>query len=267
MADPISALAEAIQKKQAAVLATVIEVKGASPAKVGAQILLRTDATTVGTVGGGRLEAAILTDAQAALADGQPRQAHYRLAEEGTDAIGVLCGGDVRAFIQPYRPPPQLVIVGGGHIGRPLEVMGEAAGFDVVTVDVVAGRATVPEVKAVALTDDSWVVLITTNHVSDEAALRWAAASPAPYVGMIGSRAKCRAILDHLRADGAAEDVLARVFAPIGLDLGGTTPQEIAVAILAEIITVRRGGSGVMRSRHGPAEDRQPLDEAARVSG
>ena len=249
MRDPIQALAEAIQQRRPAVLATVIEVKGASPAKVGAQIVLLADGTTVGTAGGGQLEASILHDAQAALSDGQPRLTHYALAEEGPDAIGTLCGGEVRAFIQPYLPPPQLVIVGGGHIGRPLKVMGETAGFHVIVVDVEAGRATVPELETISLTADSYVVLITTDHVSDEAALRQVIVSPARYIGMIGSRHKCQTILDHLRADGYAEDQLARVYAPIGLELGGTAPQEIAVAILAEIIAVRHGGRGAFRSR------------------
>jgi xanthine dehydrogenase accessory factor len=249
MRDPIQALAEAIQQQQPAVLATVIEVKGASPAKVGAQIVLLANGTTVGTAGGGQLEASILQDAQAALLDGQPCLTHYALAEEGPDAIGTLCGGEVRVFIQPYSPPPQLVIVGGGHIGKSLKVMGEAAGFNMIVVDVEPGRATVPELDTVSLTADSYVVLITTDHISDEAALRQVIVSPARYIGMIGSRHKCQTILDHLRADGYAEDQLARVYAPIGLELGGTAPQEIAVAILAEIIAVRRGGRGAFRSR------------------
>jgi xanthine dehydrogenase accessory factor len=249
MRDAILTLAEAIQHNQPAALATVVEVVGASPAKVGAQITLLADGTTAGTAGGGKLEAAILADARAALSDGQPRLTHYTLTKEGTDAIGVLCGGEVRVFIHPYLPPPRLVIVGGGHIGKPLRVMGEAASFDVIVVDVGPGVATVPGLDAVALTEDSYVVLITTDHVSDEAALRQVVTSPACSIGMIGSRAKCQTILDHLRADGYADDALARVYAPIGLELGGTTPQEIAVAILAEIVAVRRGGSGAARSR------------------
>jgi xanthine dehydrogenase accessory factor len=258
MSAPILALAEAIAAKQQAVLATVIEVTGASPAKVGAQILLRADGITAGTAGGGNLEAAILADARATMAAGQPRLAHYRLAAEGPDAVGVLCGGEVRVFHQFYGPPPQLVIVGGGHIGRPLKVLGEAAGFDVIVVDVEAGRATLPELEGFELTDDSYVVLITTDYVSDEAALGQVIRSPARYIGMIGSRAKCQTLLDHLRGGGVSETDLARVYAPIGLDLGGTSPQEIAVAILAEVIAVRRGGSGGMRSR-------RPSDAAARV--
>ncbi len=240
MHEAIRKLGEAITEKQPAVLATVIEVVGASPAKVGAQITLFPDGSTFGTVGGGKLEASILQDAQTALADGNASLRHYQLAEEGQDAIGTLCGGEIRVFIQPYFPPPQLVIVGGGHIGRPLKLMGDAAGFEATVVDVVPGGTAVPELEQVHLTDDSYVVLITTDHVSDEAAMRVALRSPAPYIGMIGSLAKCSTILEHLQKDGFSCEDLERVYAPIGLDLGGTSPQEIAVAILAEVVACRR---------------------------
>jgi len=248
MNDAILTLAQTLESKQSAVLATVIQVSGASPAKVGAKLLLRADDTMAGTVGGGKLEEAILAECRQARAEGQPRIAHYALAETGAEAIGTLCGGDVRVFIEPYNPPPKLVIVGGGHVGRPLKVMGETVGFEVIVVDVEPGRATVPELDAVALNEDSYVVLITTDHISDEAALRKVITSPARYIGMIGSRTKCQTIVEHLVADGFTEQQLVRVYAPIGLDLGGPTPQEIALAILAEIVVVRRGGSGQMRS-------------------
>ena len=248
MDNPIIVLARSIQDKQPAVLATVVEVKGASPARPGAQMSLLADGTASGTVGGGNLEAAIIADAQTALTDGQARLVHYSLSEAGEDAVGTLCGGEVRVFLQPLLPPPQLVIVGGGHIGRPPKVMGETAGLDVIMVDVEPGRADVPALSEIALNEDSFVVLITTDHVSDEAALRQAIISPSRYVGMIGSRAKCQAIREHLRSDGVSEEALSRIYAPIGLDLGGTTPQEIAVAILAEIISVRKG-CGVQEGR------------------
>jgi len=242
MSHPIEILAKAIEAKHPAALATVVEVEGASPAKVGAQIVLLADGTADGTVGGGSLEAAILNDARAALANGLPKLVHYNLIEEGEDAVGTLCGGEVRVFIQPFLPPPQLVIVGGGHIGRPLKLMGEAAGFNVVVVDVEPGCANVSALESVHLTADSFIVLITTDHISDEAALRQIIHSPARYLGMIGSRHKCETILGHLRADGFCEEELDRVYAPIGLDLGGPTPEEIAVSILAQVIAVRRGG-------------------------
>lgn len=155
MDNPIILLSDSIQNKQSAVLATVVAVVGASPAKTGAQMVLLADGSTAGTVGGGKLEVAIIADAQAALSDGQPRLKHYTLTEEGKDAIGVLCGGEVRVFIQPFLAPPELVIVGGGHIGCPLKVMGEAAGFDVVVVDVEPGRADVPALAEVALVDQA----------------------------------------------------------------------------------------------------------------
>lgn len=249
MNEAILTLGHALESKQPAVLATVIEVAGASPAKVGDKVLLSADDSTAGTVGGGKLEAAILSDCHAARVTGQPRITHYSLAESGEQAIGTLCGGDVRVFIEPYGPPPRLVVVGGGHVGRPLEAMGRTVGFDVVIVDVEPGRATVPELDALVLTEDSHVALLTTDHVSDEAALRMVITSPAGYIGMIGSRSKCDTILAHLRADGITEAQLSRVYAPVGLDLGGPTPQEIALAILAEIVAVRRGGSARMRSQ------------------
>ena len=240
MVSPILTLSKAIQEKFSTVLATVIDVTGASPAKVGAQIVLLSDGKTAGTVGGGKLEASILEDARQALSDGKPCLRHYQLAEEGQDAIGTLCGGEVRVFIQPYFPPPQLVIVGGGHIGRPLKLMGEAAGFDVTVVDVCPSVETLPELEQVTLTKDSFVVLITTDHISDEAALRVALKSEVPYIGMIGSLAKVRTILGHLQADGISDTDRNRIYAPIGLDLGGNSPQEIAVGILAEIIACRQ---------------------------
>jgi xanthine dehydrogenase accessory factor len=241
--NPILVLAEEIGHKRPAVLATVVEIQGASPVKVGAQIVLLAEGETAGNVGGGNLETAILADAHQALLDGKPLLKHYGLTETGRDAVGMLCGGEVRVFIQPFLPLPQLIIVGGGHIGRPLKMMGEVAGFDVRVVDVIPGRADIPELGAVTLGSDSYVVLITTDHISDEAALRIALRSPARYIGMIGSRAKCKVILDHLKADGITVDSLQRVYAPIGLNLGGPTPEEIAVAILAEVIAVRREAS------------------------
>lgn len=240
MSSTIYALAQSLLKKESAALVTVVEVKGASPAKVGAQLVLFQNGTTTGTVGGGKLEASILADAKQDLTEQKCCLHHYQLSEEGQDAIGTLCGGEVTVFVQAYFPPPQLVIVGGGHIGRPLKIMGEAAGFEVVVVDVIPGRESIPELDPACLTADSYVVLITTDHISDEAALRIALKTPVPYIGMIGSSAKCKTIIGHLKSDGISDQELERVYAPIGLDLGGTSPQEIAVAILAEVIACRR---------------------------
>jgi xanthine dehydrogenase accessory factor len=120
----------------------------------------------------------------------------------------------------------------------------------------------VPELEKVKLTGDSYVVLITTDHISDEAAMRVALKTSAPYIGMIGSLAKWQTIREHLSKDGIFEVDLARVFAPIGLDLGGDKPQEIAVAILSEIIAFRYhqndGAVLFRRSRMGKPQPAKP---------
>lgn len=241
MSEVIQALANAIAVQEPAVLVTVMAVEGASPAKAGAQLMLRADGARLGTVGGGNLEAAILADAHEVLEHGEPRMARYSLTTEGPEAVDALCGGEIQVFLQPYQPPPQLVIVGGGHIGRPLQALGSEVGFEVIVVDVQPGQADAGAVGELTLREDAYVVLITTDYAADEVALREALATPARYIGMIGSRAKCHTILEKLRDDGYQETQLARVYAPIGLNLGGPTPAEIALAILAEIVAVRRG--------------------------
>jgi len=246
-----AALQAALAQNSAVALATVVDVQGAAPARVGFKILVRGDGSWVGNVGGGALEQRVRQDAAAALADGRPRLAHYRLTESGEDALGMLCGGEVTVFIEPYLPKPVLLIVGGGHIGRPLAELARIVGYDVQVVDVRPERGDRPQFDPAAITDRTYIVLITEDHVTDEAALRQAITTPTPYIGMIGSLRKVGIVLDHLRADGFSPDQLARVRAPIGLNTGGREPAEIALAILAEIECVRHGGDGRPRSQ-GP---------------
>jgi xanthine dehydrogenase accessory factor len=247
--DVLGELQRATEAGRPTALATIIEVKGATPARPGFKLLLRSDGSWLGNVGGGELEARIRQAAQQTLAEGQPRTFRFALREEGPDAIGTLCGGEVTVFIEPYLPGPRLLIVGGGHIGRPLAEIARIVGYDVQVVDVLAERADRSQLAPNTITDRTYVVLISEDHVTDEQALRDVLPTPAAYIGMIGSRRKCHIILEHLRADGFGEEQLTRVRAPIGLDLGGREPAEIALAILAEIEMARHGGSGLPRSR------------------
>lgn len=247
--DALDALQAARAEGMPAALATIIEVSGASPVRPGFKMLLRADGSGVGNVGGGALEQRVREEAAAALADGRSRLVHYRLTESGEDALGMLCGGEVTVFIEPYLPQPVLLIVGGGHIGRPLAELGRIVGYDVQVVDVRPGRGDRLHFDPSTITDHTYVVLITEDHLTDEGALRQALSTPAPYIGMIGSLRKVRVVLDHLRAEGASAEALARVRAPIGLDTGGREPAEIALAILAEIECVRHGGHGQPRSQ------------------
>ncbi len=248
MQDVLQALLSAIEESRPVVVATVTQVTGAAPARPGFKLLVHGDGTHVGNVGGGELEAHILADAQAVLAERQPRTAHYSLREEGPDALGMLCGGEVTVFLEPYLPQPVLLIVGGGHIGRPLAEMGRIIGYDVQVVDSRPERADRAQLSPTLVTATTAVVVITEDHVTDEQALRAVLETPAAYIGMIGSRRKVGLILENLRRDGFSETQVARVRAPIGLDLGGREPAEIALAILAEVESVRHGGSGRPRS-------------------
>lgn len=250
--DVLDAVRVASAEAMPAALATVVDVQGASPARPGFKLLVCEDGSYVGNVGGGALEQRVREDAAAALVDGRPRLAHYRLTEAGQDALGMLCGGEVTVFIEPYLPKPVLLIVGGGHIGQPLAELARVVGYDVQVVDLRPERGDRPQFDPTTITNRTCVVLITEDHVTDEAALRQALPSPAPYIGMIGSLRKVGILLNHLRAEGASEAALARVRAPIGLDTGGREPAEIALAILAEIECVRHGGHGRPRSEGLP---------------
>lgn len=256
MIEVITALNKALQQDEPVAMATVVEVQGASPAQAGFKLLVRPDGSVVGNIGGGALEQRVREEAAAALHEGRSRLVHYTLREEGPDALGMLCGGEATVFVEVYQPAAVLLIVGGGHIGQPLAEMGRLVGFDVRVVDVQPDRATVPQLDPAAITPQTYVVLITENHVTDEQALRHLLGAPAAYVGMIGSRRKVEIIFDHLRAEGATEERLAQVRAPIGLDLGGRSPAEIALSILAEVVQVRYRGSGGPRSRALPTGEK-----------
>jgi xanthine dehydrogenase accessory factor len=240
MLDILKALTSDLEHNLPVALATITQVQGASPAALGMKILVHPDGSAIGNVGGGLLEEAILKDALAALCDGRSRLTHYALREEGENAVGVLCGGEVQVFIEVFMPKPTLLIVGGGHVGRPLAEMARLLNYEVNLADVHPERG--QPFDPATLTANTFVVIVTEDAVSDEAVLREALPTPASYLGMIGSRRKCQIVLDHLRAENVDEGLLARVHAPVGLNLGGRQPAEVALAILAEIEMVRHRG-------------------------
>ena len=248
MTEVSKALLKALENRQPVALATIINVDGATPARVGFKLLVWPDGRALGNVGGGELEKRIREAAQEALQKGVAATIHYSLREEGEHAIGMLCGGEVTVFIEPYLTKPGLLIVGGGHIGEPLSELACIAGYEVTIVDVRPERADRPKLDVQAIRPDTHIVLITEDHRTDEQALREILSTPAAYIGMIGSQQKIRTILEHLQSEGFPEDRLSRLHGPIGLDLGGKEPAQIALAILAEIEMVRHGGTGRPRS-------------------
>jgi xanthine dehydrogenase accessory factor len=251
------AIAEAIRHREAVALATIVQTRGSTPRQVGTKMLIRTDGTSMGTVGGGALEAAIIEAAQEALGEGKSRLVHYALrADKNEQDLGV-CGGDLDVFVDVVAPQVTLLLIGAGHVAVPLAGLAPMLGFRTVVFDdraEYANRDRFPQAQeilveefetglsALDITPNTWIVIATRSHESDAVSLRAVVGSPAAYIGMLGSRRKVSLIFETLREAGIGEEQLARVYAPVGLDLGAETPEEIALSIMAEILMLRRGG-------------------------
>lgn len=255
--DLFAAIQEVLGRGEPAALCTVVKAQGSTPRGTGAKMLVRVDGTTLGTVGGGAVEADTTRQALEALHQGTSRLVDYTLRDEDKDPG--ICGGQATVFIDVLAPAPTLLIVGAGHIGQVLAQMGRLQGYRAVVCDDRAEYAnrevlpgadrilvgSMPDVlNKVTITANTYVVIVTRGHKHDEAALSYLLDKKAGYLGMIGSKRKVQTVFEHLRAAGVADEQLAQVHAPIGLRIGAQTPAEIALCILAEILLVRRGGDG-----------------------
>jgi xanthine dehydrogenase accessory factor len=237
-------------------LATIVESLGSTPRKVGAKMLVLPDGSILGTVGGGKVELQVIADAREALKRGTSRTVKYELRFEGEHALGMACGGEALVFLEVHRPKDKLLIIGAGHIGQKLTPMAKLLDFHVTVLDSreeFVTRERLPEADSlvvghpaktselVPVDESTHVVIVTHGHMHDKDALRSVAGSPARFIGMIGSRRKVKTVLSELEEEGVPTEALARVRAPIGLDLGGHTPGEVSVSILAQIIAERHG--------------------------
>ncbi len=246
---------EAIRCGEAAAVATVLETRGSTPREAGAKMLVCADGRTVGTVGGGPLEAQVIQEAQAALSAGLSREFEYQ-ATAGQRGAPDACGGQMRLFIEVLHPHPTLLILGAGHIGQAVAKLGSFLGYrlavlderaDMVTDDRFPARCTLltgpldEQIRTLSLTEQTFVVIVTPHDSPDEKALAVLAEHPVAYVGLLGSQRRTQTTFERARVLGIADEFLKRVHTPIGLDIGAETPHEIAVSIVAEIIAVQRG--------------------------
>jgi xanthine dehydrogenase accessory factor len=202
------------------------------------------------------LDALVVSHARARLAEKRSGIGSYRLTASGAEYAGIQ-GGAVDIFFEVLSRPPRLIIVGAGHIAVPLAAMAKLLDFEVTVLDdrpEFATSARFPTadqlvvgpyrqtLATLPVDSDTYVVLVTRGHVHDQACLEQVLDSPAAYIGMIGSKRRVRTVMRHAKESGHDPARLAQVYAPIGLDIGSQTPAEIALAILAEIVRVRRGG-------------------------
>ncbi len=252
----LKALSDRLAAGQAAALATVTGSTGSAPRELGAKMLVFPDGTIMGTIGGGRLEAQVIEDAVRALKDGTSLSKSYELEPK---ALGMYCGGKVEVFIDVLAETLKLVILGGGHVG---EKLGALAAFMGVPHWVVDDRAEYASAKrfpnarqaivgqpstalgSLNIDANTAIAIVTRCHGFDLRCLVSALPTKAFYIGMIGSRAKTKRLFDACESKGLSPAEDPRVHAPIGLDLGGRTPEAIALSIMAEIMRLRHGASG-----------------------
>jgi len=258
---------------QRCALATIVGSHGPIPSYEGAKLLVREDGTMVGTVGGGCIEAEVFSTAREVLHTGKPRRLAFDLAQEIAYDSGLVCGGQLEIFVEPIIPPPRAYIFGAGHISKSLSKVAGLAGFAPVVVDEresFARRDRFPEAEEVLageweevcaklpVSETSFIVIVTRGHRDDLRVLRWAAGTPARYVAMIGSQRKVVALARQLEEEGVPRQALERIHAPMGLDIGAVTPEEIAVATVAEMIAVRRNAASGWRALSKTVFAREP---------
>ncbi len=252
MENDFNRILESLKSGRACAIATVVESIGSSPRKVGARMIVDADGSIQGTIGGGALEKIVINDALSALGRKKSFLKTYPLDKKSGLQV---CGGKVSVFIECAEPSLKLVICGGGHIGLALSYIAKLLGFRVTVldhrrdfasprrfphVDEVVCAPYASALKKRAIDAGTFLVIVTHGHAFDEVCLESALKIPAGYIGMIGSRKKIRFIFDRLKGKGFKEAALKKVHTPIGLDIGAETPEEIAVAIAAELVKVQR---------------------------
>jgi xanthine dehydrogenase accessory factor len=256
--DIYTAIVEARAKGRRAALCTVVRARGSVPRHAGSKILVFADGHTIGTIGGGEMENRVIQAAREVMQDGQPRLVHHDLVDPKQGDPGI-CGGEMDIFIEPIKPEPTVLVVGGGHIGKAVVHLAKWLGFRVALSDdrpeycnpewapdadeyLPVPMSDLP--KRFTFHSETYIVMPTRGATFDIEGLPHLIDQPFAYLGVIGSRRRWATAVKALTERGIPEEALRRVHSPMGLELNAETPEEIAVSIMAEIIMVRRGGSG-----------------------
>jgi xanthine dehydrogenase accessory factor len=245
-------------------VATITNARGSIPSFQTAKMLVRDDGSIAGTIGGGCVEAEVWQAAREVMEEEKPRSLTFNLNNNPKYDTGLVCGGTLEIFIEPVLPPALLYIFGAGHVAYNLYKIATIAGFEVVVIDdreSYANRERFPDAREVIAEDfdavtarllvpeSSYIVIVTRGHRDDMRVLRWAIDANARYLGMIGSKRKTISIYKELEKEGIPGEKFANVHAPVGIEIGAVTPEEIAVAIVAEMIAERRHASSNVTSK------------------
>ena len=237
-------------------IATIINVRGSIPSFRTAKMLVRDDGSIVGTIGGGCVEAEVWQAAREVMEEEKARTLTFNLNNNPKYDTGLVCGGTLEIFVEPVLPAALLYIFGAGHVAYSLYQVAQIAGFDITVVDdreTYANAERFPTAREVIaddfdracerlqISESAYIVIVTRGHRDDMRVLRWAVNTPARYVGMIGSKRKVITTYKELEKEGISLTKFEQVHAPVGLEIGAITPEEIAISIVAEMIAIRRG--------------------------
>jgi xanthine dehydrogenase accessory factor len=244
-------------------VATVVAVGGSTPRGAGAKMIVYADGRTLGSVGGGAVEGAVIEKARKMAGAKDAELVSFDLDQ----GAGMACGGRMDIFLEPISAGPAVLVVGGGHVGQAIAAVARRAGFRVTVVDDRADMVTDErfpgterrlvggvELLGEALKVDgaTFVVVVTRGHRFDSVWVKELLRYSPRYLGMIGSETKVAMTFDDLRSSGVSEQDISSMHAPIGLDIGAETPDEIAVSVVAEIIAVRHGISDTAMLKDKP---------------
>src|SRR6266446_5070133 len=234
---------------QKCAVATIVQVNGSIPSFESAKILVREDGSFMGTVGGGCVEAEVWNAAREVIETEKPRHRTFSLGQDAAYDNGLICGGQLNIFVEPVVPQPRAYIFGGGHVSKSISKVAALAGFATVIVDnreAFANRERFPEAEEtyaeeyedvfpkLPVTSSSYVIIVTRGHRDDMRVLRWAITTPARYIAMIGSKRKTISVVHELEKEGFSRELFEKVFAPMGLEIGAESPEEIAISVVAE---------------------------------
>ena len=269
--DVFRAVGEVLERGESAALCTIIRTEGSTPQRVGAKMLVFPDGRTVGTIGGGCYENDAFWKARKSLETRRPMVAHYDLADDIAEESGLICGGQMDVYIEPLEAAPQLYLIGAGHVSYHLAQAAAPVGFKIHVFDdreKFANAERFPDaaeiivdaipswLESASFPSNAYVVILTRGHTHDLEALRALAPRDLRYLGLIGSRAKVARLYAALEEGSIPTDTLRNVFAPVGLDIGAVSPQEIAISILAELIAVKYGkAANVSSLRWAPTRE------------
>jgi len=241
-----------------AALATIVSRKGSTPRKDAAKMLIYEDGRHTGTIGGGCAEAEVCREALASMRSGKPLLLKFDLTGDGVEDGGLICGGTMEVYVEPILSDPTLIIFGAGHVGRSVAEIVQTLGFRIVVVDdriKYANRERFPHADSLivdtwdqvftqlTVTDSCYLLIVTRGHDYDLTCLRFALKTPAKYIGLMGSRRKIKLFYETLEKEGFDPALFNRVQAPVGIEIGSETPEEIAVSIAAQLIQVRKTAS------------------------